>query len=174
MSNVIIGIIGVILFIGLAVAGATILGRDFMTASASTSAATVSSHLQQMAQGVQVLKARRGVTIAASAGGTLGNTLVSWKALEEVPVNPITPANPYYASNDAGVGATTPMEYILVNLGSSQKARDTCFAIEEQAGNADPTPVIDTNQQNFRARTQAYSRLSCVRNSDRFIAYIPV
>lgn len=173
MSNVIIGIIGVILFIGLAVAGATILGRDFMTASASTDAATVSSHLQQFAQGVQVLKVRRGVILPGTTSSNLGNVLVTNKALEEVPVNPVF-ASPYYGADINGGATTGELRIVFTSLGTSRQARDTCYAIEEAAGNANPVPIIDT-PVGFIARSQAAPRLGCMNDADfgnQFVAYI--
>lgn len=175
MSNVIIGIIGVILFIGLAIAGTTILGSDFMTAGASAQAATVSSHLNQMAQGVQALQARRAVTLPASIGGGLGASLVSYKALEEVPVNPLVPGNAYNAA-DANGNVNGQMQLIYVDLGLGKMARDTCFAIEENAGNSNAATVVDVSTL-FDVRAKAAPRLGCMMDSylaNHYVAYIPV
>jgi hypothetical protein len=176
MSNVIIGIIGVILFIGLAIAGATILGSDFTTASASTKAATVTAHMHQLATGVQVLKARRGVSIPSSVGGGLGGILVNAKALEEVPVNPIVASNAYNASNALGGNDSNDMRLIFTDMGDTKKARDACFAIEEQAGNPNPTIVVD-NPTKFDLRAVEAPRVGCMMDvylANHYVAYIPV
>ncbi len=176
MSNVIIGIIGVILFIGLAVAGATILGSDFMTASATTQAATVTAHMQQMATGVQVLKARRGVSIPSNVGAGLGGILVANKALEEIPVNPIAPSSGYVASNPTGGNDANETRLIYTDMGNSRKARDACFAIEEQAGNPNPTGVVD-NPTAFDTRAMQAPRVGCMMDvyiNNHYVAYIPV
>jgi hypothetical protein len=60
MSNVLIGIIGVILFIGLALAGALILGDDFKSASSSTQAAAAASQLQQVRAAAEMWKLKTG------------------------------------------------------------------------------------------------------------------
>lgn len=176
MSNVIIGIIGVILFIGLAVAGAVILGSDFMTASASTQAATVTAHMHQMATGVQVLKARRGVTIPSNVGAGLGNVLVANKALEEVPVNPVVAGSGYVASNPFGGSDGSETRLIYTDMGASKKARDACFAIEEQAGNPNPAGVVDSPTA-FDTRAVQAPRVGCMMDvyiSNHYVAYIPV
>ena len=176
MSNVLIGIIGVILFIGLALAGATILGADFMTAGASAQAAIVSSHMNQIAQGVQTLQARRGITLPASTAGNIGSTLVSYRALEEIPVNPIVPGSSYVAANAQGGNDGTQMRLIYTDLGDSRIARDTCFAIEEQAGNPNPAGVVDVSTK-FDVRATQAPRLGCMMDyyiNDHYVAYIPV
>jgi hypothetical protein len=61
MSNVLIGIIGVILFIGLALAGALILGDDFKSASASGQAAALMSQIKQAADAADMRRLKLGV-----------------------------------------------------------------------------------------------------------------
>jgi hypothetical protein len=60
LSNVLIGIIGVILFIGLALAGALILGDDFRTASTSSQAAALMSQMKQAADAGEMYKLKTG------------------------------------------------------------------------------------------------------------------
>lgn len=60
MSNVLIGIIGIILFIGLALAGALILGDDFRTASNSSQAAALMSQVKQSADAADMFKLKTG------------------------------------------------------------------------------------------------------------------
>ena len=60
MSNVLIGIIGVILFIGLALAGALILGDDFRTATASSQAAAAAQTMLQIQSAVGMWKLKTG------------------------------------------------------------------------------------------------------------------
>jgi uncharacterized membrane protein YbaN (DUF454 family) len=175
MSNVIIGIIGVILFIGLAAAGATILGSDFMQASASTRAATVVAHLQQYSQAVNVLRVRRAITVQSSVGTNLGNVLVSNNALEEVPVNPIVPGSAYVAANRTG-GSTGDIGTVFTDLGNSKMARDTCFEIETQAGNTNAAAVVDASTR-YDERVIAAPRVGCMMNfyyGNNYMAYIVI
>lgn len=60
MSNVLIGIIGVILFIGLALAGALILGDDFRSSSNSAQAAALMSQMKQAADAAEMFKLKTG------------------------------------------------------------------------------------------------------------------
>jgi hypothetical protein len=60
MSNVLIGIIGVILFIGLALAGALILGDDFKSANRESKVATLVSRMQQISQGLEMYQLKTG------------------------------------------------------------------------------------------------------------------
>ena len=67
MSNVLIGIIGVILFIGLALAGALILGDDFRTASSSSKAAAHISQISQIAHAASMYELKTGRRVPDSA-----------------------------------------------------------------------------------------------------------
>lgn len=60
MSNVLIGIIGVILFIGLALAGALILGDDFKSASRDAKATALMSQMQQVSQALDMYRLKTG------------------------------------------------------------------------------------------------------------------
>jgi hypothetical protein len=66
MSNVLIGIIGVILFIGLALAGALILGDDFQSATASSQAAAMMGQLKQAADASEMRRLKLGVSTTPS------------------------------------------------------------------------------------------------------------
>ncbi len=63
MSNVLIGIIGVILFIGLALAGALILGDDFKSANSEAKAAAAMSILQQTSHAANMYKLKTGLQV---------------------------------------------------------------------------------------------------------------
>lgn len=63
MSNVLMGIIGVILFIGLALAGANFLGPRFNEASANTKAAQISETLSQSVAAYKLRKAQTGAGV---------------------------------------------------------------------------------------------------------------
>lgn len=68
MSNVLIGIIGVILFIGLALAGALFLGPRFQESKVSASAAASVQALSQAASAVQLYNLNEGRRLQAVAG----------------------------------------------------------------------------------------------------------
>jgi hypothetical protein len=177
MSNVLIGIIGVILFIGLALAGALILGDDFKSANTSSKAATIVSMLQQTANAATMYQTRRGVTLMASEGSSVVATLVAAKSLKSVPINPVNPGNgPIGADVDGGQSASRPLRMFFIDLGTSDVARETCREIERSSGAADADAVID-NLTAFAPRANANARPGCMWDSsyyNRYVAYIMV
>jgi hypothetical protein len=68
MSNVLIGIIGVILFIGLALAGALILGDDFRSASRDTKVTRLVAQMQQISQGLEMYQLKTGAPFPSYVG----------------------------------------------------------------------------------------------------------
>lgn len=71
MSNVLIGIIGVILFIGLALAGALILGPDFLVASNQTEATRIVQSLKQMSDAASMRNLKTGTVMTVGDTSTL-------------------------------------------------------------------------------------------------------
>ncbi len=69
MSNVLIGIIGVILFIGLALAGALILGDDFRSASSSSKAAASIAQGRQIVNALSMHDLKTGTTFPYERSG---------------------------------------------------------------------------------------------------------
>ena len=57
MSNVLIGVLGAILFIGLAVAGAVLLGTDFMSATSDSRAAATALMAGQVSAAIYMYDA---------------------------------------------------------------------------------------------------------------------
>jgi len=84
MSNVLIGIIGVILFIGLALAGALILGDDFKGANNSAKAAAIISVMDQTASAVNMYGLKTGSPYPA--GPTTGLVPRFLKVSNSVPL----------------------------------------------------------------------------------------
>jgi len=67
VSNVLIGIIGVILFIGLALAGALILGDDFKSSSRDAKATALIAQMQQVSQAVEMYRLKTGTDFPSYA-----------------------------------------------------------------------------------------------------------
>ena len=162
MSNVLIGIIGVILFIGLALAGALILGDDFRTATSASQAAALMSQLKQASDAGMMYKLKTG---SAHLPSIETNFLVP-RFLKTPAVNPtsMTAAapsaywyQPQFNNNLYLDGYREPgpaAKYVLAPIGplGDAKARDTCQAIAETygqstianyAGNSDPNPPTE-------------------------------
>ena len=67
MSNVLFGLIGVIIFIGLAIAGAVVLGAEFTRSSAATKATRYISELDQIAQAANMYELKTGRRLPATS-----------------------------------------------------------------------------------------------------------
>ena len=143
MSNVLIGIIGVILFIGLALAGALFLGPRFQNATSFSKAAAVNSAL------ADVVRAENLYELSAGRPGPNGPTgaqiLADEGYLKALPPNPLTRtiANsqpiPLPVNGQAGLGLKP--DVVIMYLGT--EAKDVCAEIEKQAGSLDRLAVID-------------------------------
>ena len=172
MSNVLIGIIGVILFIGLALAGALILGEDFLTSSATAKASAVTSQMQQVSNAINMhnLKTDTVLTSAAYNSNGYGANLVP-RFLKSVPRNPV--ANYAYSAVDAsGNGANTPIRFIYTHIGGDESSRQICRAVAEAAGW--PNPDLATTY-NWIQSTTAFPRMGCARISPtEYDVYIAV
>ena len=133
MSNVLIGIIGVILFIGLALAGALFLGPRFQESTNNSKASAAVQAVSQVASAANMYNVQEGKTATSIADLTGGNYLKS------VPGNPMS-----------GTGAAAPTftqvttgptdaqgTYITMNLGAGSGA--VCEAIARQSGQLSAT-----------------------------------
>lgn len=165
MSNVLIGIIGVILFIGLALAGALILGDDFRTASSASKASAVVAQMQQMAAAINMYEVKTGQTF------TLQDPVILVpRFLKSLPVNPMPYAkvDTTYASraqpnNDLIVDQTatqapgSPATYVTTKLGNigDTQARDACQSIADVYNEGVMTP--DTLTPSEMAGCMAFS-----------------
>ncbi len=144
MANVLIGIIGVILFIGLALAGALFLGDQFKKTTSQNDAAILIGQIQQMGQALEMYKLKTGNSV-------VNNQTVDFlvpRFLKKVPVSPTLVARGSTTSyrykpqlnNDMVTDATAAQAahleavYITTNLGNSQKSRDACEIISKAAG----------------------------------------
>ncbi len=151
MSNVLIGIIGVILFIGLALAGALILGDDFRTASSSSKAAATTATLQQVQAAIEMYRLKTGVReIRTQDTSFLVPRFLKSTAMSQFgPQNPTVPYWSYvFLNNDIdangdneGKGQIAGWAQIVIGPAADTKARDVCVAIEEALGRS---TIVDT------------------------------
>jgi hypothetical protein len=129
MSNVLIGIIGVILFIGLALAGALILGDDFRTATYSTKASAEVQRLTQISQAIQMYNLKTGTRFQSAANlQTLTPRFMASGANTGVRygLGGIDTRNTAgFHAGDAGY---------VVEGGSTEEALKVCAAIAESSG----------------------------------------
>jgi hypothetical protein len=180
MSNVLIGIIGVILFIGLALAGALILGDDFKTASSSSKAAAMSSVLQQTAAAASMYEVKTGRPVTASTTNSNGEFLVP-RFLKAKPVSPVGGGEILVVDQDGNAYSNAKGQFFFANIGTDAQAKDVCRAIEEGAGAANP----DESQNaatvaaggNWPGWSKSHKRVGCLLNPEwnpkMYQAYIP-
>ncbi len=170
MSNVLIGVIGVILFIGLALAGALFLGDQFGSAASKSDASIIMGQLAQMTQAVEMYRLKSGT-------GAVTCQTVDFlvpRFLRNVPVSPTLKAsatrNSYMykpqLNNDLVTDATPqqaaghPALYITTNLGADDRAAKACQAIADQYGGGVQTvSALPT------------SKAGCGRFQDEFVAW---
>jgi hypothetical protein len=182
LSNVIIGIIGVILFIGLALAGASYLGGTVTDGRTQSDVAQIITSGQQMAVATRLYRVKTGSQLP----NTLGNagTLVSAEVLKAVPNNPIVQSNvPFTVDQDGSLTGQRPA-YVLMYLGQSERAYNACIEIEIQANSMDRlNPATMQTVIPFLTRASK-SKIGCHRNQGAFggnggnggdyLAYFPV
>ena len=128
MSNVLIGIIGVILFIGLALAGALILGEDFKTTSSSSKAAQTMSQLQQGAHAISMYQLKSGQQYK------INDRLIVLmpRFLKSIPVLPTGYSEARVYTNRGDTIGTTGDPPVMVATMMPLSEEDTCKAIQEQ------------------------------------------
>lgn len=141
MSNVLIGIIGVILFIGLALAGALILGDDFRSSRSSSMAAAVVSQMQQVTAAVNMYQLKTGQIMVSASYPTNIATLTP-RFLKSVPKGPVGDGFTTVDRNGAGTALRVDHVYVPIGQVSDAYARGACIAINEQAGATDPTAAM--------------------------------
>ncbi len=136
MSNVLIGIIGVILFIGLALAGALFLGPRFQESTNNSKASAAVQAVSQIASAANMANVQNGSATQAGAA----TTLASSGFLKSVPSNPTAGGTDPVLVSSAGA-ATGDAGYSVMALGTNAGA--ICAAIAKQSGMG--TAFVTTN-----------------------------
>lgn len=129
MSNVLLGVIGVILFIGLALAGALFLGDRFKdTRNTSVAAASVAA-VSQVSNAVNMYNA---IEPEIARAGIEPSLLLSRQYLKAVPSNP-TGLTPIRVLSKLGEATGLYGRLVVMQLDAS--AEETCAAIIRQTRN---------------------------------------
>jgi len=155
MSNVLIGIIGVILFIVLALAGALFLGPRFQESTQNSQAASIMSSLKQASDAAELRMLDLGVQTTPSTGASF---LVTGGYLKAAPVNaaPAARGDSSYLysiqfNNNVFVDGSPEPDYaarfVMTPVGPEDDAvaKGICGAISKTYGE----PVIPTTNDNF-------------------------
>ena len=134
MSNVLIGIIGVILFIGLALAGALFLGPRFQESTNNSRASAAVQAVSQVSNAANMYKVQEGKDVA----GTDPAQLQSDSYLKSVPANPTgsgdaaAVAAGTYLVKMQDVPAAGVTRYVTMKLNTNATA--VCDAVNKQSG----------------------------------------
>ena len=174
MSNVLIGIIGVILFIGLALAGALFLGPRFQEATNNSKAAAVVQSMDQFSKAVNMYGTMEGTPMAA-VGSSSVFTLAEKGYLKNVIVSPFNGA--VFSINDAtGNGGTSPADHVETNLGSvdNTTAKAVCEAIERQSGGPATLASVTDWGQRMRTVRRTGCFLYTLPTPAQYRAYSPI
>ena len=121
MSSVLIGIIGVILFIGLALAGALFLGPRFQAASSDSKASAHIAAIRQSSQAAALYEVDQGVAL----NGNLGDLSILVPGyLRKLPVG--------HQLRGRAAGETKAVVWMRLELNASN--REICTSIQKQTG----------------------------------------
>jgi len=124
-----IGIIGIVVVIGLAIAGAVYFGDQFQQSRSKSRAAAAIAATSQVANATSILLAQEGGSVAATADVTA--QLVTPGYLSTVPQNPMIPANAPRLMTQGGL-LTGAADAAVIDLGSG--AEVVCRQIGIQTG----------------------------------------
>jgi hypothetical protein len=129
MSNVLIGIIGVILFIGLALAGALFLGPRFQQSKLQGQVAAVTMQVDQISKAYDMYKTMEGKTT------TQVSVLVSSGYLKNPPQGMFPEDNGFIVSKpELSVQQHFGENYVQVLYNMPGAQADLCALIREKAG----------------------------------------
>jgi hypothetical protein len=135
MSNVLIGIIGVILFIGLALAGALFLGPRFQAATISSKASATVAAAKQVADAAAMREVVEGSSAATGAATGLAPGY-----LKSVPRNPVenrSENDPILVDADGNLSGKP--RYVVMGLYGAGDNHKYCVEINRQSGMANLT-----------------------------------
>jgi hypothetical protein len=137
MSNVIIGIIGVILFIGMAVAGAVYLGPQFRDSRIDAEAIGYLNQSSQISKAVESYSSDRG-RLPIEAGREPVEILVAEKYMKYAPEG----GSAGWTLNSATKSLITPVS------GSGERANKICISARIKARMPNPSNVLKCDGSN--------------------------
>jgi type II secretory pathway pseudopilin PulG len=177
MSNVLIGIIGVILFIGLALAGALFLGPRFQAATNDSRASAIVQALQQTQNAYEMRRVNVGTPTTADQGNAVVQTLIDEGYLKARYRNPFNQAISILAVDDGGTQvATKPISSFVMTLDAdtNKTAKEVCRIIERRMGATDDT-AYDTPVM-FDVKLGRDKRIGCFHNaySNEYAVYTAI
>jgi len=141
MSNVLIGIIGVILFIGLALAGALFLGPRFQESTSTSKTAAISQAMSQMSRGAELYRLNEGTPFPAGPP----TSLVTKGYLKSIPENPLGNWNFFdFRAADGTYEGNAAYALAGMGMGTDPASLSVCRTINRQSGVAMTNDVPPT------------------------------
>lgn len=139
MSQVLIGIVGVILFIGLAIAGANYLGDGFMDAATAQRSAAIIARMSEVQSAVALRDANE---INPLMSGTNLDQLIAEGYLKARPSNPGFYSNSSFANMEvqlldsmSNVDGAAPAKYVAIPIGSDfYQHNPVCWEVGRRLG----------------------------------------
>lgn len=134
MTNVLIGIIGVILFIGLALAGAMFLGPRFQQAQHNSKAMSLTQMASQIVIAMEIKRSDDGTPMPARQSMTV---LAQKSYLKSVPTNPYLGEGgwPFRALYSHDLRSDSYYaDVVFLSIGHGEDAPAVCRSINKQAG----------------------------------------
>ena len=147
MANVLIGIIGVILFIGLALSTVIYIGQQFALASASSSASALSQATSQVVEAANMANLQTGVPTAV--GSDITPLLITPNYLRAMPVNPVVYGNNPMLMTSAGVFSSGYAQVAVMDIGSADLVCVRIGTQTGQLGQGATTPATGTSFPTF-------------------------
>jgi len=130
MSNVLIGIIGVILFIGLALAGALFLGPRFQEATLNSKASATVQAVSQIVNAIELRNVSSGALTTASPDSLTKLAGEGW--LKSIPSNPS--GGEAIFLHDKTASTTGPAHIVAAMLPRAASSKALCEAVAKNVG----------------------------------------
>ena len=169
MSNVLIGIIGVILFIGLALAGAVFLGPRFQDATNRSKASAVQSQLKQVVDAASMAKLKTGRSVLVGEVGIYSPLMPRF--LKTPPSNPVRAGASYFLLDETGGQVAGSEAAIAVAyLNRDEVSQRICEDIDRSAGRTRPGQPFDATTRSL-ASASIVGITGCQWNGSAFIVF---
>lgn len=169
MSNVLMGVVGVVLFVGLALAGALFLGDTFQQASNRSKAATVQAQLRQVVDATSMARTRLGRPVLTGEVGIYSPLMPRF--LKKPPSNPIRQGASFFLlDEDGALTAGGEARTAVVYLNNDAVSRRICEDIDRGAGRTGEKQAFDAGKRSF-ASNSIVGETGCMYNGAAYIVF---
>jgi hypothetical protein len=175
MTTIILTIIGILLAAAAALMIVWYGGDAFDGGSEKAIANTALNNVQNVAFAIGLRNNATGVQMKAADDALNVKALVDEGYLASVPGNPVKGSSGVYRIVDLEGNNQERAHWVIMDLGTSETAREVCRTAERRLSGGDPSAQIDT-QVRFGQWAPAHRRPSCINNywSNSFMIYAPI